>query len=249
MHRLCAVLLALAVVLPAGRLEAADRDAALATIDAAVKAQGGADALAKAQSVIRTATGVTSAGDKEAPFTDEFVTALPDRFRLTLDIGAGAQKARIILVVNGDKGWQSTGGMVAEIGKTRLEELREEAYANWVATLTPLQKDKDFDLTPLPEEKLNGQAVLGVKVAHKGHADVTLYFDKGSGLLIRLVRQAKEAGAAFEQQFVYADYKEFDGVKLPTKQTESRGGKKFTELSGIAYKFPKVLDESAFSKP
>jgi hypothetical protein len=199
--------------------------------------------------MIRTSTGVIASFGKDAPFTDELVLSLPDRFRLTLDVGSGLQKARVIQVVNGESGWQSTGGMVTELGKERLGELREEAYLLWLATLVPLLKDDAFELKPLPEGKVNDRPAAVVQVTRKGHGDVRLYFDKASGLLVKSERRAKEAGQPFDQEYVYGEHKEFDGVTLPTRQQELRGGKRFAELAEMAYKFPRTVEDSTFGRP
>src|SRR5947209_1223250 len=82
--------------------------------------------------------------------------ARPGRLRLTLDVGTGADRSRVVLVAAGDKGWQSTGGMVAELGPERLAELREEAYVVWLTTLTPLRQE-GFELTSLPEARVGGR--------------------------------------------------------------------------------------------
>jgi hypothetical protein len=240
----------LVLLLAVGPLGAADRDAALAVIEQAIKAQGGAEALTRAQTSVRTATGVLMTFGKETPFTDELTAQLPDRFRLTLDARIGQQKARIIQVVNGNRGWESTGGAVSELGKERLEELRQEAFVRlWLATLVPLQKDNSLELGVLADTKVNGQPAAVVKVGRKGQPDLKFYFDKASNLLLKIDRRAGEAGLVFDQEFYFSDYKDFDGVKMAATQVETRGGKKFAELTGISYKFPRNVDDSVFNRP
>jgi hypothetical protein len=250
MHRVLCPLLVGALLLAAGSLQAADRDAALAVVEQAIKAHGGAEALTKAQTSVRTATGVLMTFGKETPFTDELWSQLPDRFRLSLDLRMGQQKARIIQVVNGNRGWESTGGAVSELSKERLEELRQEAFVRlWLATLVPLQKDSSLELGVLPDAKVNDQPAAVVKVSRKGQPDLRFSFDKASNLLVKIERRASEAGLVFDQEFFFTDYKDFDGVKLATKQVEMRGGKTFAELTGISYKFPRSIDDGVFNRP
>src|SRR5437868_11993306 len=97
----------------------ADREAALALIDRAIRAHGGADALQRAQTFTRTGAGVMYLPDKTTPFKDEWAAQLPDRIRANIDLGGVA----IIVVVNGDKGWQNTGGASMDLPKERLDEL------------------------------------------------------------------------------------------------------------------------------
>ena len=234
--------------LAAGPAAAADRDAALAVIEQAIKAHGGADALNKAQTAVRTATGTMSLFGKDLTFTDELTWQLPDRFRQVLDVDTGQGKTHLVQVVNPDKGWQSTGGMVMDLGPDRLEELREEAYVLWLGTLTPLQKE-GFELTPLPQTMVGSRPAAGVKVASKGHADEKLYFDKDTGLLIKVEGRVKEAGLMVDKEYLYSDHKDFDGAKLPTKLQELINGKRFTDLTNISYKFPRTVNDAVFARP
>src|SRR5262249_16879214 len=64
-----------------------DQSDALAIIEKAIKAHGGADALTKAQLAIRTGTGTMSLFGKDVVFKDEVVWKLPEHVRLTLDVG------------------------------------------------------------------------------------------------------------------------------------------------------------------
>ncbi len=242
--------LAVLLLLAPGPAPASERDDALAVIAEAVKAHGGADALAKAQKMTRTSNGVLTTGGKETPFTDELVLDLPDRFRLTLEVGpAGTLRPKIIVVVTRDKGWQQTGGMTTEMGAERLAEQRAEAYVLWLTTLVPLQKDDAFTLAPQPDDKVLGRPAQVIKVGRKDQPDVRLFFDKASHLLVKVQRKAREGGLEFEQEFFFADHKDFDGVKLPTAVVEARSGRKFNELSDVKYKSLGSADESKFGKP
>jgi hypothetical protein len=116
----------------------------------------------------------------------------------------------------------------------RLKELREDGYAKWLTTLLPLKKDSAFRLEPL-------SGVAGVKVSRAGHADVKLYFDEKSHLLVKMERQAGET--------TYSAYRDFDGVKRPTRVVQTVGGKKFLEVTEVSYKFPRKVEEATFAKP
>ena len=226
-------------------LRADDRAAAQAVIERAIKAHGGAEGLAKAQTVRRTGNGTISVGGSELPFTDEQVAQLPDRLRVTVEID---KRTRLTIAINGAKGWQSTGGATVELPKERLDELREEAYAAWLTTLVPLTKGS-FDVAVLPETKVSDRPALGIKATSKGHEEARLYFDKESGLLVKLERPTKEAGLAVTKDYVYSDFKDFTGVKLPTRQVLTLNGTKFSELTVTEYKFLTKVDESTFTKP
>lgn len=245
MRQTLPVLLLLTCLSP---VRADDRAKALEVVSEAIRAHGGTAALEKAARAVRTASGITSSFARDVPFTDELVTSLPDRMRLTV-VSGGTQKTRIVQVVNGDKGWVFAGGMASAMGKDRHGEMREEMYLLWLTTLAPLKHDAELTLAPLPEEKVNGRPAVGVKVTAKGHTDVRLYFDRETSLLVRATRRMSEAGVKFEQEYLFGEHKEFDGVRLPTKVTELRDGRRSTELGGIAYKFPRTIEAATFDRP
>jgi hypothetical protein len=240
---------ALAAVLAVGTaLRADDRDA-LKVVAEAVKAHGGEDALAKMKTVERKSAGQLVAAGKEVPFSEDYIAQLPGRWRRATEMRAGSQDLRVLVVVNGDKGWQSTGGAVSDIGAERLKELRADGYAQWLTTLLPLQRDASLGLAPLPEVKVNGEPAQGVKVASKGRADVKLYFDKKTHLLVQMEHQAADGGESAAWAETYSGHKDFDGVKLPTKIVRMVGGKKAIDITEAKYTFPAKIEDATFGKP
>ena len=91
----------------------------------------------------------------------------------------------MILVLNGDKGWIQAGGATRELTKQDLKERREELYVWRLMNLTPLLNE-EFKLTRLADAKVGGREAAVVKVEHKDYPDARLYFDKKSGLLVKL---------------------------------------------------------------
>jgi hypothetical protein len=235
----------------AGHALAADRDDALALLERAIKAQGGAEALAKTALLSRKGSGTLTLFDMDLAFTDELLVQRPDRLRFTLEVvGADKQKSRVLLVINKNKGWQENGGVVSELSDQRLTELKEEARVQWVCMLTPLvQKDSAYELAVAKEMKINDKPALGIKASLKGHPDIVLYFDKDSALLVKIERQAKEAGVEVAKEYLLSDYKEVDGVKLPMHIVEKLNGKKFTDLKVDSYRLLNKVDEAQFGKP
>jgi hypothetical protein len=230
---------------------AADRDTALAVIGEAIKAHGGADGLAKTQQMLRTANGVLTINGKDTPFTDEVVFSLPDRYHHTIFLGPGGgdNRPKVVAVIAKNQGWRQSGGMTVELEKAQVEEMRRDAYVLWLTTLTSLEKDNGFTLTPLPDEKVDGNPAAVIKVARKGQTDVRLLFDKSSKLLIKADLKISESGVEYPQEYFFSDHKEFDGVKLPTKILETRSGQKFTGLSDVKYKPLGRIDDAKFGKP
>jgi hypothetical protein len=241
--------LTLAVALALGYVDhcpAGDPDAALALIEPAIKAHGGEE-LAKARSVVRTAKGVMTPVGVDVPFTVETAMHAPDQLRQAMDVGVVGGNLRVLVVINGQRGWRSSGGAAADLTTGEVDELRERAYVFWLTTLVPL-RDKAFDLATLPETKINDKAAVGVKVMHKGRVDVQLYFDKQTHLLVKTQRLTREAGLAVTKETLFSDYKQFAGLQMPTRLLELTNGKKIAVLTDTSYKFPAKLEESTFAK-
>jgi hypothetical protein len=243
-----ALVLGLAVGLMGRGGEAArgdDRPAALAVVEKAIKAQGGAEGLARAAVAQRQGKGTLALSGVDYPFTTEETLNLPGQFRYRNEAG----KKQLVRVINGDKGWvQAAGGMTVEMNRDRLAEQMEEAYVLWLVTLAPLVKDS-FNLDVLPEVKVAGRPAAGVKVTARGRPEVAMYFDKESGVLVKITRRAREAGLEVEKEYLYSDYKDIDGVKLPTREVTTVNNRKFSEVQYTEYKLLRRSDESAFDRP
>lgn len=239
----------LVLLVLANRAWAAERDKALAVINDAIQAHGGEDRLTKAKIMTRTSKGVMHLFGKESQFTANTSLQLPNRYRDVVTIDADGQKSFLTLVVNGDEGWNATGGMVITLTKARMAELREEIL--YVLTLTNLVslKDKAYELALVPDAKVFGAPALAVKVTSKGHSDAVLYFDKESRLLVKLERKAQEGGLSYNKEYYFREHKDFDGLKLPTKYVEVLNGNKSIEMTITSYKFPGKIEESVFGKP
>ena len=230
-------------------IRAAEKEDAASVLDKAIKAHGGAEALARAAQVLRKGNGTITLSDKDLSFTDEYVCQLPERLRYTLDVANDKQKARVILVINGKKGWQTSGGVADELTEVRLGEEKEEAFAQWVALLYPLKKDASIELATFPGQKVNDRQTVGLKVTKKDMPEIRLFFDPDTGLLLKMERKARMYGTEMDRDYLFGDYKETDGGKLPMHISQTLNGKKFLDLKVSSYEFPKQIEESTFGKP
>jgi hypothetical protein len=236
------------VLLPAQRGQAADRAAALAVIDRAIDARGGATRLAKARLMIRLARGTQTSGNVEVSFSTDLTVALPDRLRdVILSEGSGP-KQRLERVINRNKGWVAGPGKVEEIAKRELEPLLEEVYMIWIETLAPL-RDRAFELTLLPDERIDRRPAQVVRVSHKDHADAKLFFDRETHLLVKVQFRGQQGALGVLKEYVFSDYKEFDGLRMPRRQVEYVNGDRTGELRTSTYRFPDKVDDSLFAKP
>ena len=226
-------------------LKADDADQARAVIDKAIKAQGGEEKLAKFKSHTWKNKGTWYGMGDGVPYTANYAVAWPDKFRFEVEGGF------MTVVLDGDRGWMQAMGETREMNKDELAQQKEDLYAGRVTTLTPL-KDKEYQLTLTGETKVEGKSAIGVKVSHKDRPDVTLYFDKDSGLLVKSERKAKvpeEGGKEVTQENLYGDYQDVEGAKVATKITILRDGKKYVEGENFDIKPIDKHDDKTFAKP
>jgi hypothetical protein len=239
-----------------GPLWSGDPAAARALIDKAIQAQGGADKLARFHSAVLKGNGTYYGGSNEGKgieFTGVWTAQGSDKMRMHLTLKTAAADLSRITVVNGAKGWTKFGKDPASpMPKDELAEERERTYATWVATLVPL-KDKAFELKPAAEAKVGGRAAQGVRVSRKGHRDITLYFDKDSGLLVKSEMMIKKvddgSNAKLQQEVFYSDYKDFGGARWPSRVRILQGGKRFVEVNFTEAQAKEKLDDKVFAEP
>jgi hypothetical protein len=237
--------------LAAPGVRADPRADALALLEEAIRAQGGKDGLTKAATFQRYGNGTlilpgpTGAPTAKQSFTDFIVGKLPGKLRVNIDL---EKRLQITMIVDDKKGWKSSGGTTVELSGNGLEELQEEAYVRWLETLVPLLGN-GFTLTTAGQAERDGKAVVGIKVASKGHPEATLWFDKGTKLLVLIEKEASLAGKKVQKSYAYASHKEFAGVKLPTRITEKIEGNVVTEATITDYRFPDKIDDAFFGRP
>jgi outer membrane lipoprotein-sorting protein len=218
-----------------------DSKEATAIIDKAVKALGGEEKLSKIKGMSWKSKGTFTFGENESHFTGKSTVSGADRLRTDFegDFGGG------VIVVNGDKGWRKIGdNKVAIEGDGLVSEKRNLIPA----TILPL-KDKKYKLSIAAEETIDGKAAVGVKVAGPDKKDFTLYFDKQSGLPVRMVAMVEFMGMEFTQETNYSDYKEADGIKKAMKTTVKNNGQKFLSIELSDVKVLDKVDDKDFSEP
>jgi hypothetical protein len=102
--------------------------------------------------------------------------------------------------------------------------------------------------TGFPKTAIGGREVQIIQGTGAGGSRVKLFFDKESGLLVRVVRYTETAVGVVPTQTDYSDYREVAGVKMPFRWTVTwTDGRSTTELSAVQ---PNVLiDAAKFAKP
>ncbi|OAI40120.1 hypothetical protein AYO40_05140 [Planctomycetaceae bacterium SCGC AG-212-D15] len=236
----------LAILVLVNSISAADEKAdGRAIIDKAIKAVGGEEKMGQFKIESFREKGTYYGMGDGLPYTGAYVVQWPDHFRMEIE-------GVFVMVVAGEKGWMTSEKGVVDMTEEQLKREKRNLYGGYVATLLPL-KDKAYTLTVLPEAKVADKPVVGVRVTQKDKPDVSLYFDKDTGLLAKVEQmvlpsedpKAKEV----KQETFLSEYKEIEGCKMATKVVAKRDGKVYVEAEMSDIKSLKKADEKAFAKP
>lgn len=226
-----------------------DENGARAVVDRALKSQGGEKQIAQFRARQEKVKGTLFAG-KELPFVQEITFQYPNQIRELIQFEANDRQIKMLTVLNGDDGWMRIDDKTEKLDDNKTSVFKEAAH---LARLTNLHglNDPQIQLSAVAETKVDGKPAAGVKVSAKGCGDVSLYFDKETGLLVKAERQAKDFndGKPYREDSFFSGWKEINGVKTPTKVVVFRDGNKYIEQEATEVKLLDKVDEAAFAKP
>jgi len=213
--------------------------------DKYIQALGGAQQLAKLTSFVAKGTyeGFDT-GDEKAPV--EVYAKAPDQLTAIVRIPQGDS----IRTYDGRTGWMTSTGTllplpVLVLARGNLEGARLDAELCFPAQIKRTLTEWRTGFPPTFIDDNEVDVVQGTSVAK---TPVKLYFDKKSGLLVRLVRYTNTAIGTNPTQIDYSDYRDVAGVKMPFHYTVTwTDGRSTTELSSVQPNLP--IDASKFAKP
>jgi hypothetical protein len=252
MRRLLHQLLTLGLLLGGIAAARADEQAdCKAIIEKSVAARGGSEKLLKYTAATTKVKGMFHGLGQAIPVEGELAMQWPDKSRIAIEMDAMGLQFKFIAVYDGKQGWRRVNDDVTELSPEQLAEQKHSAYHGYVTSLAALLKDKQVTFKSLGESKVDDKPAVGVKVSKAGHRDVSLYFDKDTGLLAKSKVKVKdvERDQEFTQETLYGAYKDFNGVKHATKQGTKRDGTPFLELEVVELKPVEKLEPSVFAKP
>jgi hypothetical protein len=243
--------IACGVWLLASNISARADDDAKKVIEAAIKAHGGKDKIAKLKDKAVQQKGkmkifmpIEAEGDFE-------MTASSGKFRREFKFSFMGTDIDSIQVFDGKTFWISTNGMLTTFDKKEdIDALKEALHAEKLAGLA-LLGDKSIEASLIGDDKVGDTPVVGIRVSQKGHKDVSLYFDKNTHLLKKIVNRGLDFQTHMEaeQERIIDEYKDFEGLKRPTKVTVLRDGKKQVVVEISEMKYIEKPDDSTFGKP
>jgi hypothetical protein len=215
--------------IPAATAQESD---ARAVIEKAIMAQGGLEKLTKAKAGYRKIKGVFHLeNDKQGDFkfTGESYSDAANRLKIIMR-GTDDNPELHVMVVEDDKGWRSYNDRIIDFDDKEKVRLRRGSHADKVAGLVTLLRDKGYTLTLLGPSKVKDTAVVSVKVQYAAMPDISLFFDKNSGFLIKTAYRHMDVhtNQEFLQEVYYSRFEPFDpaaeAVKTLTAAKRSSDG-------------------------
>lgn len=177
-----------------------------------VAALGGEAAIDKVSTRVEKGSVSFGAG---ASFEVEVLSKLTDKQVMIVHLPQGDTST----IFDGERGWLSTpGSPVRAMPGPDLEGAKHDADLHFAIHLPKMFSD--FNV--VQHERIGDRESILVFATNSGRPPVELYFDVNSGLLLRQLRFAKSELGLNPTQVDYADYKDFDGVKIPLHLTITR---------------------------
>ena len=255
MPRLLALLLTLPVLAIVSDSVAEDdaaaaRQKAMEIIERAIKAQGGDERIAKMQTMARRLKAKVFLPDgKEVPFQLDNVWQMPDRYRSTLTMSINNLPIVRTLIINGDKGWIDINGYAKELTPREMQEFKDQIYAERMCQLAPLRRT-DCKFMILDEIKIARRTIQGINIERPGHRDVNLYFDKATGLLVKMEHVIMGAnGLEASQEVYFAGYTSTRGPKHWRRIAVFNDGVKIFEAEVVRVRYLDKVDDRWFAPP
>jgi hypothetical protein len=249
MKRFIGAVLATVLVSGWGNSVRADDKDPNAILDKAIKALGGEEKLKQAETATWKGKGTITFNDNENEIRFQGTVQGLDHYRGELEGEFNGNPVHGVTVLSGDKGWRKFGDNSQELDENAVANTRRTVYLQVIPiTLFPLKKG--FKLEAASEEKVGDKLAVGIKATGSDGKDFTLYFDKESGLPVRLVaRVVGFQGNEYTQDTTYRDYKEFDGIKKATRIESKRDGEKFRNEEITEFKVLDKVDPKTFTEP
>ena len=210
-------------------------------IDKYLAALGGAGQLAKLSSF--SAKGTYSGFDtanKEVP-VDIFAKAPNQRTWIIHMMDGDSHR-----VFDGRNGWFAGPDSPAPL--LTLTSGNLDRYKLEAAVAFPAGLKQAFSQWRVGRTAIEDRPIQIVQGTNAGLLPVNLYFDKSSGLLVRLVRWNETPLGPVPTQIEYSDYRDVAGVKMPFTWTASQTYMQMTiKLSDVKANVP--IEASRFTQP
>jgi len=214
-------------------------------LDKYIAALGGAQKLAGLKSFIASGTSVGYEGLGGGGSFQIFAKA-PDQRTTLIVFKDHPERGDTHRVYDGKIGWNKTPRNAVpeyQLSGSELDGVRVDALLSFpgsIKTALTGLRTATADIGDRDVEIVQGSGPNGLLV--------TLYFDKKTNLLVRMVRYSKSPVGRIPTQVDYSDYRDVGGIKFPFQYTFSwLDGRDAFKISDVKVNAP--IDSSVFAKP
>ena len=211
-----------------------------------IQALGGAQKLAGLTSFVATGTALGYEGLGGGGEVQIYAKA-PDQRTTMIHFKDHPDRGDSLRAFNGRVGWIKTPrALLKEYEQTgsELDGTRLDAQLSFPGQIKQVLTNLHAGFP----DSINGHDVDVVQGTGARGLLATLYFDKQSGLLVRLVRYSRSPIGRVPTQVDYSDYRDVGGIKFPFQYTFSwLDGKDAFKLSDV--KTNVAIDAAKFEKP
>ena len=225
---------------------APDQPSADPILDKYIQALGGAQSLAGLTSFVATASGVAYEGLGGGGSVQIFAKA-PDQRTTIIRFKDHPERGDSTRTFNGRDGWIKTPRALLkeyQLTGSELDGAKLDAELSFPGQIKRVLTNLHAGFP----DSIHGHDVQVVQGNGPRGLLATLYFDKESGLLVRLVRYGRTPIGRVPTQVDYSDYRDVGGIKFPFQYTFSwLDGKDSFKLSDVKTNIP--IDQANFDKP
>jgi HEAT repeat protein len=178
--------------------------------------------------------------------TGEVWQQFPEQQKMTIRVRGAGQDFVMTLVLNRTTAWEAVNGETQVADPGTLVDLKEDSYRELVDSLLPLLRDKAFTVRSAGDKSVEGKPATVLAVQSKDHPEIRLYFDKGTGLLVKSEYRRRQGGKGAEilNESYFSDYRE---VLWPARDEKTlKNAQIATDGAGlIAFLGKHTLDDAA----
>ncbi|MBN1911092.1 MAG: hypothetical protein JW818_15200 [Pirellulales bacterium] len=180
----------------------------------------------------------------------------PDKWRRTARQSVDGAEM-MLSVLNGNSHWARIAGKKVQELPLPQVDMRKPAILLTLDRLASLLESQQ-EIVVGADKQIAGKTLIPLTLT-TGQCQSTTYFDRATGLIAIDTKNIvpnmhsspetwKKEGPV-ESETMYGDYKNFEGVMLPTRMIVSQAGKTVLDMSILQVEFPSKFDAHTFDKP
>jgi hypothetical protein len=245
---LCLVALNLLVLCALPGSAGEDKEAT-AIIEKAIKAHFPKGMDPKKEAVRTKSKGTLHAMGLKLDYISE-VSVQGGRFKEAVELEFMGKKANVVTVFNGKEGWIRADDKDVKVNEDILAELKDAAYIMSIMK-GAFTKEKKVKYALAGEVQVKGKAANGMILSREGKKDINLFFDKTSGLIVKIEMRKRDlmSGQEVTEERFITEYQEIGGQKVAKKFEIQRDGKVFLEGEVTDVQVLDKLDDGEFAQP